>query len=98
MHISTLSRHFYGSAPLCLLALLSLFGQAHAASGAATEIVSASSGKALSPSNLSAFRTAFFECVLMMNCPPAAEHRSARKTAGPSMIFASTVIVVRSVP
>jgi galactose oxidase len=53
MHISTLSRHFYGSAPLCLLALLSLFGQAHAASGAPTEIVSASSMQCMQVSGAS---------------------------------------------
>lgn len=53
MRVSTLSQHFHESAPLCLLALLSLFGQVHAASGAATEIVSASSGQCMQVSGAS---------------------------------------------
>src|ERR1700737_91808 len=53
MRVSILSQHFHESAPLCLLALLSLFGQVHAASGAATEIVSASSGQCMQVSGAS---------------------------------------------
>jgi galactose oxidase len=70
MRVSTSSRHFYGSAPLCLLALLSLFGQVHAASGAPTEIVSASSGLCMQISGASQSSGA---AVIQFPCSGAAD-------------------------